>query len=97
MERIKTVILGLTGTTASLGSVGISWEGRAEAWLRLLTLTVGLFTAALAAYWMHRMNKVALAREALLLCENCKAGHPPPHCPLSPEDRPDDCPHKKGK
>lgn len=45
----------------------------------------------------RRKMEAAGALELANLCERCRAGHPPPVCPLPKIDRPSDCPHPELK
>jgi hypothetical protein len=37
-------------------------------------------------------DEIDVARNRLELCEGCRTGRIPTRCPISPEDRPNDCP-----
>lgn len=92
MERLKTVWIGLFGSSAAFGSVGVSVEARIEIWLRIGVLLCGLFTALGSLYWMWRINRVRVLSENEKLCEPCREGHMPSNCPVPEDERPADCP-----
>lgn len=96
MQQIKTIIIGSLGSSMAFGSVAVSVEARIEAWLRLLTMVVGLVSALVTIYWLNRMSRVNLAKAESDLCQSCRKGFPPQECPLPDFDRPEDCPYKKG-
>ena len=95
MHRIKTAIVGLLGTGASYGSYAASTTDavkRMEPWLQAGTLLAGTTCSIIAIYWMGRINRTRSTRENLRLCETCRMGHLPAHCPIPVGERPDDCP-----
>lgn len=95
MLKIKTAALGLFAAVSGGGSAAVSWEARLEIWLRIVALIGGIIGAYGAFFWMNRINKVKEKREQGKLCEECIAGHPPRHCPIPKEDRPDECPFEQ--
>lgn len=98
MEKLAG--LGIAGGwLGSLATVASSVEG----WLKVLVVAITMVASIVglgAAYWTMRARRAEAHRretesafELARLCERCRAGHPPPICPLPVIDRPNDCPH----
>lgn len=91
MERIKSVIAGVLATAFPLASIPISQ--RLHLVLQDVALAVGILGGVASTYWLYRINRVKVQREEAELCAQCRAGNPPPECPIPRRNRPDDCPH----
>jgi hypothetical protein len=98
MERLATLGIGF-GWLGTLATLTNSFEGLMKVLVAIFALFASVL-GAIAAYYVAKTKRAELrkmdssaAYELARLCEQCRAGHPPPLCPLPKIDRPKDCPH----
>ncbi len=97
MALEKTTLLGGVGASTSFLSVVAVNLVRLTQWFELVILCIGGLTAIMSIYWMHRINRIALTKEELALCEQCQRGREPAVCPIPRAMRPKNCPKNKHK
>ena len=89
-------IAGPSGFVVSMSNV--------ELVLKILALIAGIAVSTISFFsiWKSRKDKkqlaaIEIARKERQICDECRSGLRPLHCPLPSADRPPDCPHKNKK
>ncbi len=83
-------------------SLALGWVGTAASWFTLAHPVLSLLATVLAALasgyailvsWRTaKLRRLEIDGALQKLCEHCRAGTPPPECPLPESQRPNDCP-----
>ena len=102
IQERQTVGKALVGLVSSGTSVVASYARHIAIWLRIGGLLAGLTVSVLAAVSIicgrrkakldEQMSAIEEQRSAAKLCEWCRKGQPPPHCPIPESERPENCP-----
>jgi hypothetical protein len=85
-------------------SLALGWAGSFASWLTVAHPVLSLLATILAALaslyailvsWRTaQLRRLEIDRTVQELCDHCRAGTPPPECPLPPAQRPVGCPMK---
>ncbi len=86
-------------------SLAVGWVGSLASWFTTAHPVVSLVASILAAVasgyailvsWRTaKLRRLEIDEAAQRLCDHCRAGSPPPECPIPEPQRPKNCPKRK--
>lgn len=89
LEKAKAEVHFIISAISSASWMAAHWL---NSMLSAIVLGIAVVSAGLGLYWMGRMKMIEARKMQMQLCDQCRQGNEPVQCPISPAERPINCP-----